>query len=85
MRQLHREDLWSWSAFDTDRDIDFNSFAWIRPDGNVLVDPIPLIPHDREQLEGLGGASLIVITTGYAVANNMQAISVLGLSPLGVG
>ncbi len=63
MRQLHRPDLWSWSAFDTDRDIDFNSFAWIRADGNVLVDPIPLIPHDREQLEQLGGAALIVITT----------------------
>lgn len=28
---------------------------------------------------------LIVMTTGYAVANNLQAISDLGISPLGVG
>jgi hypothetical protein len=32
-----------------------------------------------------GFLALIVMTTGYAVANNFQAISELGISPLGVG
>jgi len=29
--------------------------------------------------------SVIVLTTGYAVVNNIQAISALGISPLGIG
>jgi glyoxylase-like metal-dependent hydrolase (beta-lactamase superfamily II) len=62
MRQLHRTDLWSWSVFDQARNLDFNSVAWIREGGNVLVDPLPLSEHDLAQLEALGGAAWIVIT-----------------------
>jgi glyoxylase-like metal-dependent hydrolase (beta-lactamase superfamily II) len=62
MKSLHRTDLYSWSSFDRERNIDFNSIAWIRPDGNVLVDPLPLSSHDREHLNLLGGAAWIVVT-----------------------
>ncbi|PRP96945.1 MBL fold metallo-hydrolase [Enhygromyxa salina] len=62
MRQLHRTDLWSWSVFDTARNLDFNSLAWIRGDGNVLVDPLPLSEHDLRHLDELGGAAWIVVT-----------------------
>ncbi|PRQ04286.1 hypothetical protein ENSA5_09350 [Enhygromyxa salina] len=62
MRQLHRADLWSWSVFDQARNLDFNSLAWIRSRGNVLVDPLPLSEHDLGQLEELGGAAWIVVT-----------------------
>lgn len=62
MRQLHRSDLWSWSAFDQARNVDFNSVAWIRSGGNVLIDPLPMSDHDLAQLEALGGAAWIVIT-----------------------
>ena len=34
MKRLHRPDLYAWSSFDESRDIDFNSVAWIRPDGS---------------------------------------------------
>lgn len=62
MKQLHRDDLRSWSGFDESRDIDFNGLLWLREAGNVLVDPMPLGAHDLQQLEGLGGAAIIVIT-----------------------
>lgn len=62
MKRLHRPDLFSWSVFDESRDIDFNGLAWIRPGGNVLVDPLPMSAHDRAHLERLGGAAWIIVT-----------------------
>jgi glyoxylase-like metal-dependent hydrolase (beta-lactamase superfamily II) len=62
MKSLHRKDLYSWSVFNENLDIDFNSYAWIREGGNVLIDPLPLGEHDRKHLEKLGGAAWIVLT-----------------------
>jgi len=62
MKSLHRPDLYSWSTFDEARNVDFHGVCWARADGNVLVDPLPLTPHDRAHLERLGGAAWIVIT-----------------------
>lgn len=62
MKSLHRPDLYLWSAFDEARNVDFNGLCWVRPEGNVLVDPMPLSPHDRAHLENLGGADWIVVT-----------------------
>lgn len=62
MKRLHRRDLWCWSAFQEHLDIDFNGFAWIRPEGNVLFDPLPLSTHDRDHLRSLGGATWIIVT-----------------------
>ncbi len=62
MKYLHREDLRAWSTFDESRDVDFNSIAWIRGDGNVLIDPLPMSDGDVRQLEELGGAAVVVVT-----------------------
>jgi Metallo-beta-lactamase superfamily len=62
MKLLHRPDLFSWSVFDTSRNIDFHGLAWIRSDGNVLVDPLPMSEHDLAHLTALGGAKHILIT-----------------------
>jgi glyoxylase-like metal-dependent hydrolase (beta-lactamase superfamily II) len=76
MKSLHRPDLYSWSAFNPERNIDFNAVAWIRSagnssagnpvtgtsTGNVLIDPLPLSDHDWHHLDSLGGAAWIVIT-----------------------
>lgn len=62
MKSLHRSDLYGWSSFDTERNVDFNGIAWIRPDGNILIDPMPLSEHDLAHLNSLGGAAWIVIT-----------------------
>ena len=62
MKQLHRDDLFGWSEFNAERNLDFHSVLWVRKDGNVLVDPLPLSDHDRQHLQALGGARCIVIT-----------------------
>lgn len=67
-----------WSVFDESRDIDFNSIAWLRDGGNVLVDPLPLTEHDFAQLETLGGASVIVVTTSDHLRASVELASRLG-------
>jgi glyoxylase-like metal-dependent hydrolase (beta-lactamase superfamily II) len=62
VKQLHRDDLFGWSTFDPERNLDFHGTAWIREGGNVLVDPVPMGDHDLEHLKSLGGAAWIVIT-----------------------
>lgn len=72
MKQLHRKDLFGWSEFNEDRNLDFHSVAWISEKGNILIDPLPLSPHDREHLSTLGGASLIVITNSDHIRDAEQ-------------
>jgi Metallo-beta-lactamase superfamily len=62
MKLLHRPDLFCWSEFNSERNIDFHSIAWIRSAGNILIDPLPLSEHDLAHLQSLGGARWIVIT-----------------------
>ncbi len=62
MKSLHHPDLYSWSIFDPERNVDFNGIAWVRPDGNVLFDPVSLSKHDLAHLNALGGAAWIVVT-----------------------
>jgi glyoxylase-like metal-dependent hydrolase (beta-lactamase superfamily II) len=62
MKSLHLANLYTWSAFDAERNVDFNSIAWIRAEGNVLIDPLSLSVHDWSHLNALGGAAIIVIT-----------------------
>ncbi len=62
MKRLHRPDLFQWSAYQTHLDIDFNSLLWVRPEGNVLFDPLPLSDHDAKQLLDLGGVKAILVT-----------------------
>jgi glyoxylase-like metal-dependent hydrolase (beta-lactamase superfamily II) len=67
MKQLHRPDLLAWSAYDEPRRMDFNSVLWRRDGGNVLVDPLPLAPHDERHLDELGGAAFVVLTNSEHV------------------
>jgi glyoxylase-like metal-dependent hydrolase (beta-lactamase superfamily II) len=62
MKKLHRADLYCWSEFNEDRNIDFHSILWVRPEGNVLFDPLALSDHDQAHLESLGGAKIIIIS-----------------------
>ncbi len=62
MKSLHRPDLFGWSRFDESRNVDFNSVAWVRPGGNVLVDPLAISEHDLAHLEAVGGAALVIVT-----------------------
>ncbi|OQK16608.1 MBL fold metallo-hydrolase [Methyloprofundus sedimenti] len=62
MKQLHRKDLFGWSEFNQERNLDFHSVLWVREQGNVLIDPLALSDHDFKHLQALGGANIIVIT-----------------------
>jgi glyoxylase-like metal-dependent hydrolase (beta-lactamase superfamily II) len=72
MKLLHRPDLFCWSEFDSERNIDFHSIAWIRPEGNVLVDPLPLSDHDWKHLQSLGGAEWIVVTNSDHIRASLE-------------
>ena len=62
MKQLHKANLWGWSLFNAERNLDFHSVFWSRPAGNVVIDPLPLTDHDAAHVERLGGVSDIIVT-----------------------
>jgi Metallo-beta-lactamase superfamily len=62
MKKLHRPELYGYSHFDEARNIDFHSVVWVRPEGNVVIDPLVQSAHDKKHLEELGGAALVVVT-----------------------
>jgi glyoxylase-like metal-dependent hydrolase (beta-lactamase superfamily II) len=70
MKQLHEPNLWSWSLFNEERNLDFHSVFWRGPaaapagafGGNVAIDPLPLSPHDLAHIRALGGVQQIIIT-----------------------
>jgi glyoxylase-like metal-dependent hydrolase (beta-lactamase superfamily II) len=78
MKSLHRKDLYSWSAFDESRNVDFNSVAWIREGGNVLVDPLPLSAHDRAHLASLGPVAWIIVTNSDHVRATREIAAATG-------
>ena len=83
MKSLHRPDLYGWSSFDTERNVDFNSYAWIRPDGNIIIDPLPLSNHDLAHLNELGGAAWIVITNSDHVRAAKDVAQLTGAQIVG--
>ncbi|MEY2933681.1 MAG: hypothetical protein RL033_4430 [Pseudomonadota bacterium] len=62
MKQLHKPNLWSWSLFNEERNLDFHSVFWARPAGNVVIDPLPLSEHDAAHVARLGGVQDIILT-----------------------
>lgn len=83
MKSLHRPDLYAWSVFDEARNIDFHGLLWQRPEGNVLVDPLPLSDHDRRHLAELGGARVIVITNSDHTRAAQEIAGMTGAAILG--
>ena len=62
MKSLHLTNLFSWSEFNEERNIDFNSVLICLDQGNIVVDPLPLSEHDLNHLKELGGIGWIVLT-----------------------
>ncbi len=85
MKQLHRPDLFAWSAFDERRDVDFHSYLWVRPEGGLLVDPLPLSEHDRAHLQQLGGARHVLFTNSDHVRDGLAIVKELGAETIGPG
>ena len=83
MKRLHRRDLWCWSSYYEKLDIDFNSFVWTRDGGNVVIDPLPMTPHDRAHLAKLGGAAWVVITNSDHVRGARALVDEFGAKVAG--
>ncbi|MBQ0785802.1 MAG: MBL fold metallo-hydrolase [Amphritea sp.] len=69
MKLLHQSNLYCWTQFDEDRDIDFHSYLWVRDSGNVIFDPLPLTAHDENHLKSLGNVSHIIISNSDHIRN----------------
>ncbi len=83
MKQLHRPDLFGWSVFNPERNIDFHSVVWVRDRGNVVIDPLPLSDHDRAHLASVGGAAFIVVTNSDHTRDAAQLAEATGAELLG--
>ena len=83
MKRLHRPNLFGWSAFNEDRNIDFHSAVWVRPEGNVVIDPLPLSDHDEAHLRELGGVAWIVITNSDHVRDSIRLAENTGAQLMG--
>lgn len=53
---------WMWSAWQPDRGMNFNSYAFERDGALVAVDPLPLDSEGMAALRGLGGVRTVVLT-----------------------
>lgn len=78
MKALHKPNLFCWSVFNEERDLDFHSVLWKSPHGNVAIDPLPLSEHDRQHLEALGGLQDIVITNSDHVRGAAELAATTG-------
>lgn len=78
MKSLHRPDLFSWSTFDAERNVDFHGLCWHRAEGNVLIDPLPMSAHDRAHLDRLGGAAWIVVTNSDHLRASAELAAIYG-------
>jgi len=83
MKRLHRPNLFGWSVFNEDRNIDFHSAVWVRPEGNVVIDPLPLSDHDERHLRELGGVAWIVITNSDHVRDAIRLAENTGAQLMG--
>ena len=83
MKRLHRSDLYGWSQFNTERNIDFHSILWVRDQGNVMIDPLPLSNHDKYHLDELGGVATIILTNSDHVRATAEIVEQTAARVLG--
>ena len=62
MQRLGIAGVQMWSAWQPDRGLFFNSYLIERPDGNIVVDPLPLDERQTQRIEAAGGVATIVLT-----------------------
>ena len=78
MKALHKPNLFAWSVFNEERNVDFHSVFWTTAHGNVAIDPLPVSEHDRRHMEALGGVQDIVITNSDHVRGAAELSAITG-------
>jgi len=61
VKQLY-PDIWQWSWFSEDKQLDFNGYLLAVGEHRVLIDPPPMTAHERAQVHQGGQVDYIVIT-----------------------
>ena len=69
--------------FNEERNIDFHGILWVRENGNVLIDPMPMSEHDLNHLENLGGAAHLLITNSDHVRDAQNLVKRTGAKTWG--
>ncbi len=62
MKELPQENIYCWSEFNKEHQLDFHSFLLYLIEGNILVDPLPFAPEDERSLRDLGPVAWIIVT-----------------------
>src|SRR6516225_7292551 len=62
MQPLAINGLYTWSVWQPDRNVDFNSYFYKHADGNLVVDPLAWLPEDEAEMLAMGGVAWIVVT-----------------------
>ncbi len=83
MKALHRPSLYGWSRFDEARNLDFHSVLWVRPEGNVVIDPLPLSAHEAARLRSLGGVAWVVVTNSEHLRATRELVADFGAKVAG--
>jgi hypothetical protein len=83
MKKLHTQNLYCWSEFDKDRNIDFHSYLWVTQQGNIVFDPLPLTEHDKDHLTSLGAVKYIIISNSDHVRDAQALAAATGAQILG--
>ena len=75
MKALHKPNLYGWSGFNEERNLDFHSVFWCGPQGNVAIDPLPQSAHDRRHIAALGGVQEIIVTNSDHLRATAQLVA----------
>lgn len=62
MQPLAIPGTYTWSVWQPERNVYFNSHFFTRGGGNVVVDPLAATDSDLAQIDSLGGISLVIVT-----------------------
>lgn len=65
MKKLCIPNVYTWSHYSQVKKQDFNSYLVVRAEGNIAIDPMPLIDVDKDEIATLGGVR-------YVLVNNKQ-------------
>ncbi len=78
MKALHRPEFWGWTEFNPERNLDFHSVLWVRPEGNCAFDPLPLSAHDQQHLLSLGTLSHIFVSNADHLRHSQALAELTG-------
>ncbi len=79
MKALSRENIYCWSTFSEEHQIDFHSFLLYLIEGNILIDPLPFSAQDEKDLLDLGPVAWIIVTNSDHLRAAEQISKELGV------